>query len=65
MDSTRLNKYLATNLGVSRREADILIERNVYIEVSFLMISDEVSAEPPHAIIRIRFPNIDISTVVL
>ena len=27
MDSTRLNKYLATNLGVSRREADILIER--------------------------------------
>ena len=28
MDSTwRLNKYLATNLGLSRREADILIER--------------------------------------
>ena len=29
MDSTslRLNKYLATNLGISRREADILIER--------------------------------------
>lgn len=26
-DTTRLNKYLATNLGVSRREADILIER--------------------------------------
>ncbi len=25
--STRLNKYLATNLGISRREADIFIEQ--------------------------------------
>ncbi len=27
MDSQRLNKYLATNFGVSRREADILIQK--------------------------------------
>ena len=27
MDKQRLNKYIATNFGVSRREADILIQK--------------------------------------
>jgi 23S rRNA pseudouridine2605 synthase len=30
-DSTRLNKYLALQLGISRREADILIETNTVV----------------------------------
>ncbi len=42
-NSTRLNKYLATNLGVSRREADILIERGcVSINGSIAKIGDRV-----------------------
>jgi len=45
MDPQRLNKYLATNFGVSRREADILIEQGkVTINGKIAQIGQRVNA---------------------